>query len=1120
GKDISGNFDDISFVELYPINGSYKNYLSITFKWENEELNNSFIYDLYISEDENPTLYKSNNELSYLTASFEDEVKPLYWRVVARNIQGSSKSSQIFKIFPLDEDMDEIPDHIEASMCTSSNKSDTDGDNLSDNNEIQLGTNPCNSDTDSDGIPDGIEYQIGSDPLHQDSGTIVDNFNESYWESYVIDVEKQANLQGIKEESGSALLDVSDNDGYAISGIVPESDDFTMMYWVKSDLLKSQLSGSSDSSLYRRSYLGINKYGREYARYGSHSSSSATKPNLINIDEWSHLALSSDNKGVRVYINSELVYSYSGKNSYKQSEFALWFGALNSEGFALHQLSGQLTDIQIWRRGLSQKEVRKYMIEMPNGTELDLQAAYDFNRWRGDWVYNNVSGRYDLKLVHGAHLTEKVGSLDSDSDGLFDEVEQSLCTDPNNSDSDSDGLFDGEEYQSGTDPCHSDTDNDGIEDDAEYQIGSDPLVPDPNEININLDESYWSSYVSYAAVQADLEGIKEESGSGLLDVSDNDGYAISGIAPEGSEFSMMYWVKTDAITLQLSGSSDSSTYGRSYLGVSRYGREYMHYGGGYSKSSSEPKPIKAGEWSHLGMTHNAEGSQVYINGELMFSRNYDNKYKRSGLALWIGALNKQYLATDLFSGQITDVQVWNRGLTQKEVRQYMAEMPKGTEENLQAAYDFNRWRGDWVYNKVSGQYDLKLMNGAHLTEQIKKVDSDGDGISDGIESGLCTNVNDPDTDKDGLSDGDELNLGTDPCLSDTDGDGIEDGFEQQIGSDPLNQDSGDTNEVLDESYWETYVHDETEQAIEQGIPEEVGSALLDVTDNTGYAISGIVPKSHDFTMMYWVKATEIKTQISGSRGVTSSQQSYLGINSRGREYVRFGKRGSNTSSKPSLIKENQWVHLALSVDDKGIRVYINAELMYLYSGDSGYVPSKFALLFGALNSKGVVESLLRGQLTDVQIWHRGLNQKEIRQYMVEMPNGTELDLQAAYDFNRWRGDWVYNNVSGRYDLKLVHGAHLTEKVGSLDSDSDGLFDEVERALCTDPNNSDSDSDGLFDGEEYKFGTDPCHSDTDNDGIEDDAEYQIGSDPLVPDPNEININLDESYWSSYVNYAAV
>lgn len=283
GKDISGNVDDISFVELYPINGSYKNYLSITFKWENEELNNSFIYDLYISEDENPTLYKSNNELSYLTASFEDEVKPLYWRVVARNIQGSSKSSQIFKIFPLDEDMDEIPDHIEASMCTSSNKSDTDGDNLSDNNEIQLGTNPCNSDTDSDGIPDGIEYQIGSDPLHQDSGTIVDNFNESYWESYVIDVEKQANLQGIKEESGSALLDVSDHDGYAISGIAPEGSEFSMMYWVKTDAIPLQLSDSSDSSTYGRSYLGVNRYGREYMHYGGGYSKSSSEPKPITV---------------------------------------------------------------------------------------------------------------------------------------------------------------------------------------------------------------------------------------------------------------------------------------------------------------------------------------------------------------------------------------------------------------------------------------------------------------------------------------------------------------------------------------------------------------------------------------------------------------------------------------------------------------------------------------------------------------------------------------------------------------------------------------------------------------------------------------------------------------------
>ena len=58
-----------------------------------------------------------------------------------------------------------------------------------------------------------------------------------------------------------------------------------------------------------------------------------------------------------------------------------------------------------------------------------------------------------------------------------------------------------------------------------------------------------------------------------------------------------------------------------------------------------------------------------------------------------------------------------------------------------------------------------------------------------------------------------------------------------------------------------------------------------------------------------------------------------------------------------------------------------------------------------------------------------------------------------------------------------------------DSDDDGLLDgeEVELAAglgCPDPLNEDSDGDMLYDGEEYQLGTDPCSADTDNDGIPD------------------------------------
>ena len=50
-------------------------------------------------------------------------------------------------------------------------------------------------------------------------------------------------------------------------------------------------------------------------------------------------------------------------------------------------------------------------------------------------------------------------------------------------------------------------------------------------------------------------------------------------------------------------------------------------------------------------------------------------------------------------------------------------------------------------------------------------DSDGDGISDGVESWvLATNPGSADSDGDGLPDADEISLGTDPASSDSDGD--------------------------------------------------------------------------------------------------------------------------------------------------------------------------------------------------------------------------------------------------------------------------------------------------------------------------------------------------------------
>jgi RHS repeat-associated protein len=68
---------------------------------------------------------------------------------------------------------------------------------------------------------------------------------------------------------------------------------------------------------------------------------------------------------------------------------------------------------------------------------------------------------------------------------------------------------------------------------------------------------------------------------------------------------------------------------------------------------------------------------------------------------------------------------------------------------------------------------------------------------------------------------------------------------------------------------------------------------------------------------------------------------------------------------------------------------------------------------------------------------------------------------------------------------------LVEVTVPPDADDDGLTNEEEEALGTDPNNPDTDGDGLLDGDEVNtHGTDPLDSDTDDDGLSDGDEVNV------------------------------
>jgi hypothetical protein len=156
----------------------------------------------------------------------------------------------------------------------------------------------------------------------------------------------------------------------------------------------------------------------------------------------------------------------------------------------------------------------------------------------------------------------------------------------------------------------------------------------------------------------------------------------------------------------------------------------------------------------------------------------------------------------------------------------------------------------------------------------------------------------------------------------------------------------------------------------------------------------------------------------------------------------------------------------------------------------------------------------------IEVTHDGGSSSTVTPTTEQFAQGFSINLsetydyymvpQSGYSFSEWdvaatgsSAGWYTWETYGDTHLQIGSG-HSTVQATftnpNADTDGDGLTDDYESSIGTDPNNSDTDGDGLSDQEEdQNYGTDPTTSDTDGDGISDSDEVNIhGSDPTEQD----------------------
>lgn len=624
--------------------------------------------------------------------------------------------------------------------------------------------------------------------------------------------------------------------------------------------------------------------------------------------------------------------------------------------------------------------------------------------------------------------------------------------------------------------------------------------------------------------------------------------ATSDIYMGGKDLSVSVWVRVSSWSVNFECIFAQGDAGSNYRLARSGSGNFMTFTGGNGSAiagvENSAYPVNDGMWHHfVGISStNGTGISLYQDGVLI-----DQRTDVSGLLvnntttqkLLIGenpgATNRQ------FGGDIADMAMWDRALTDAEVSQIYNSGKAGS--NLSAviaATPVVDTDGDGLPDWWEIKYGLNPNDNGTIGESSPGAkngpggalgdpdsdgrtnlqeyqnhngqwasdptlaDTDGDGANDGEEFAAGSNPLVTDTDGDGLTDGQEiLTYGTNPLLRDTDADGVNDFVEVNSGSNPLVANTGLNfgllmNLPLNTGYNSivNWVAPNLATATPVGsAPLTTGSGgkfgeALNLT-NAGYLEINGDENLFDFdngqsmTASLWFTANAWNNSWATliAKGNDSNPGNFrISRNNATNNLSANGGTGDTIAVAPVIVPPDGgiWHHAVLvAKPGQGVEFWVDGQIRGT-SATSALGNGAFRLWIG--NNPGSTGRRWNGKIDDVAVWRRALSAAEIGQIW-NNGNGASIESMISVDTD---GDGLPDYWETQYGLDPHDN-------GTSGESSLGAKDGPDGAL------GDPDGDGLTNLQEFLVtGTNPNLYDTDGDGADDGQEFAAGSNPRVQD----------------------